>query len=78
MLHDIGKMAISDTILQKPDVLSEEECVIMKTHPEKAYQILSQIDLGEEIPSAVYQVVAEIFAFVYHLNTRYQEENKTP
>lgn len=44
LLHDIGKMAIPDAILQKPDVLSEAELAIMQTHPEKAYQILSHID----------------------------------
>lgn len=31
-LHDIGKVGISDTILLKPDRLTEEECEIMKTH----------------------------------------------
>jgi HD-GYP domain-containing protein (c-di-GMP phosphodiesterase class II) len=44
LIHDIGKMAIPDSILQKPDDLSEEELAIMRTHPEKAFQILSQID----------------------------------
>lgn len=44
LLHDIGKMAIPDAILQKPDVLSYAEQEIMKTHPEKAYKLLSQID----------------------------------
>jgi putative nucleotidyltransferase with HDIG domain len=44
LLHDIGKMGIPDSILQKPDKLSEAELLIMKTHPEKAYQLLSQID----------------------------------
>jgi len=44
LLHDIGKMAIPDAILQKPDKLSEIEQIIMQSHPEKAYQILSQID----------------------------------
>jgi putative nucleotidyltransferase with HDIG domain len=44
LLHDIGKMAIPDAILQKPDVLLPDEQEIMKTHPEKAYQILSHID----------------------------------
>jgi HD-GYP domain-containing protein (c-di-GMP phosphodiesterase class II) len=44
LMHDIGKMAIPDTILQKPDALTAEEQAIMRTHPEKAYQILSQID----------------------------------
>jgi len=44
LLHDIGKMAIPDSILQKPGPLTETEWAIMQSHPEKAYQILSQID----------------------------------
>jgi putative nucleotidyltransferase with HDIG domain len=44
LLHDIGKMAIPDAILQKPGPLDGFELAIMQTHPEKAYQILSQID----------------------------------
>jgi putative nucleotidyltransferase with HDIG domain len=44
LIHDIGKMGIPDAILQKPDVLSDTEQKIMQTHPEKARQILSQID----------------------------------
>ncbi|MBF0376947.1 MAG: HD domain-containing protein [Desulfamplus sp.] len=35
MLHDVGKVAISDVILKKPAKLSDEEFKIMKTH---AYQ----------------------------------------
>lgn len=44
LMHDIGKMGIPDAILQKTDVLSDTEQKIMQTHPEKARQILSQID----------------------------------
>jgi putative nucleotidyltransferase with HDIG domain len=44
LLHDIGKMAIPDAILQKQGDLSDEEKEIMHTHPEKAYRILSHID----------------------------------
>ncbi len=32
MLHDIGKVAVSDIILQKPDSLSREESAAMKLH----------------------------------------------
>jgi len=31
-LHDVGKIAISDLILNKPDKLTDEEYMIMKTH----------------------------------------------
>ena len=44
LLHDIGKMAIPDSILQKSDALSDVEKSIMRTHPEKAHEILSRID----------------------------------
>ena len=44
LLHDIGKMGIPDSILQKPASLTETEWAIMQTHPEKAYRVLSQID----------------------------------
>jgi response regulator RpfG family c-di-GMP phosphodiesterase len=44
LLHDIGKMAIPDAILQKAGPLTAEELAIMQTHPEKADQIISQID----------------------------------
>lgn len=44
LMHDIGKMAIPDSILQKNGPLTPEELALMRTHPEKADQIISQID----------------------------------
>ena len=34
MLHDVGKVAVPDTILQKPAQLTDEEFDIIKSHPE--------------------------------------------
>lgn len=39
MLHDIGKIGVSDRILNKPGKLDEEEWSIMKKHPEIGYRI---------------------------------------
>ncbi len=39
-LHDIGKIAVSDTILNKPGRLTEEEFAIMKGHTLAGQQIL--------------------------------------
>ena len=41
-LHDIGKIAIPDKILQKPGKLTEEEFEIMKTHSAKGGEIIKE------------------------------------
>ncbi len=43
LLHDIGKMAIPDIILHKPAALSAEELILMRHHPQIAYDMLSHI-----------------------------------
>lgn len=42
-LHDIGKMAIPDRILQKPGPLDDEELAIMKQHPDLALKLITGI-----------------------------------
>jgi len=42
-LHDIGKIAIPDAILLKPDRLSAEETVVMQTHVRVGYELVSRI-----------------------------------
>lgn len=43
LLHDMGKMAIPDEILQKPGPLDEEEWKKMRQHPVYAFDMLSNI-----------------------------------
>ncbi|MBN2848338.1 MAG: HD domain-containing protein [Coriobacteriia bacterium] len=43
LLHDIGKMAVPDRILHKPGPLDEDEWVVMRKHPEFAYELLRGI-----------------------------------
>ena len=53
LLHDIGKMAVPDRILLKPDAFTSEEMDIMKQHPSFALQMLSPIQylkLALDIP----------------------------
>lgn len=44
LLHDIGKIAIPDSILQKPDVLTADERKIMEFHTEYAYEWLKDVE----------------------------------
>ena len=43
LLHDIGKMAVPDSILLKNGSLTEDEWDVMKTHPVKAKKLLEDI-----------------------------------
>jgi putative nucleotidyltransferase with HDIG domain len=44
LLHDIGKIGISDNILLKPGQLDDSEWIEMRKHPQVGYAILSEID----------------------------------
>ncbi|MDP2283082.1 MAG: HD-GYP domain-containing protein [Pseudohongiella sp.] len=41
LLHDVGKMAVPDLILNKPGALTDSEFVIIKSHPVKGAEILT-------------------------------------
>jgi putative two-component system response regulator len=43
-LHDIGKVAVSDVILQKPGKLTPEEFETMKTHTTAGHSLLADVD----------------------------------
>jgi HD-GYP domain-containing protein (c-di-GMP phosphodiesterase class II) len=43
LLHDIGKIGISDLVLQKPGKLTEQEFAIVKQHPEIGRRILEGV-----------------------------------
>ena len=44
LLHDIGKLGVPDGVLHKPGPLSEAEWVVMRQHPQQAYDMLLPID----------------------------------
>jgi putative nucleotidyltransferase with HDIG domain len=48
LLHDVGKVAVPDSILWKPEPLTPEERSLMERHPLVGWEILREIDfLGE-------------------------------
>ncbi len=51
--------------------LAKKHGVPIKEDPELV-QILSRLDIDEQIPAELYRAVAEILSFVYSLNERYR------
>jgi len=43
LLHDIGKIAMPDTLMCKPGPLSEEEIGTIRTHPEIGFEVVSTV-----------------------------------
>lgn len=46
VLHDIGKIAVSDSILKKPEKLTDEEFEAVKTHTTRGCDILAEMPEG--------------------------------
>ncbi len=48
-LHDVGKIEVPDALLNKPGKLTDEEFAIMKSHPQKGYEILKNVKIQEDL-----------------------------
>ncbi len=47
LLHDVGKIGVSDSILLKPGKLTDDEWKLMRLHPEIGYKMLRQVKFLE-------------------------------
>jgi HD-GYP domain-containing protein (c-di-GMP phosphodiesterase class II) len=43
LLHDIGKLSVPDSILQKPGPLDDDEFDVVKLHPERGRELLNEL-----------------------------------
>jgi HD-GYP domain-containing protein (c-di-GMP phosphodiesterase class II) len=55
LLHDIGKIGVSDSVLRKPDRLTDEEYSHIQTHVQVGHRILVDLKkLGEVLPAVLH------------------------
>jgi flagellar biosynthesis protein len=64
-----GRGVIAEKIIE----LAKKHKVPVKEDPALA-QILSRLDIDEQIPPELYKAIAEILAFVYSVNERYRDQ----
>ncbi len=55
MLHDIGKVNMTDELLRREGVYSDKEMELMRTHSQLGYDLLCKLELPERVPEIVLQ-----------------------
>ena len=66
-----GKGHIAEKII----ATAEEAGIHIQEDPDLV-ELLAKVPLGDEIPVELYQTVAEVLAFVYKINQKYQDGSK--
>ena len=51
LLHDIGKLSVPDSILQKPGALDDDEFDVVKLHPERGRELLNELGGFDDVVS---------------------------
>jgi putative nucleotidyltransferase with HDIG domain len=53
LLHDIGKIAVPDSVLLKAGALTQAEWLVMKNHPEEGARIVERLGYLDELVPAI-------------------------
>lgn len=64
-----GKGKVADKIIE----LAKKHDIPIKDDPD-LIEVLSSLEINEEIPSEIYAAVAELLAFVYSINSKRPEK----
>lgn len=70
LLHDIGKLGVPNTILDKPNKLTSAEWKLMKEHPRYSEEILSQVSVFKPIAQIAGRHHERIDGSGYHRGIR--------
>ena len=57
-------------VAEKILAIAEEQNIPIKKDKD-LMELLEKIDVGQEIPESLYKIIAELLAWVYHLNKEY-------
>ena len=49
LLHDVGKISIPDAVLNKTSSLTDEEYALMKSHAQRGYEVLKDIEIDPDL-----------------------------
>jgi excisionase family DNA binding protein len=55
LLHDVGKLGVSENILRKPGRLTDQEYFVVKKHPEIGEKILGKVELLQPLAPGIRQ-----------------------
>ena len=66
-----GQGWVADKII----AMAQEQNIPIKKDKD-LMELLEKIDVGQEIPEALYKVVAELLAWVYNMNKEYPENQQ--
>jgi flagellar biosynthesis protein len=66
----VGQGAVAEEIIRRA-----REAGVPVTEDPRLAAVLSQIDVGRVIPPELYQVIAEVLAYVYRLDERVSKRN---
>ena len=70
LLHDIGKLGVSNLILDKPGTLNDAEWAVMQRHPEWTEQILKRVSRFDELASVAAAHHEKLDGSGYHRGLR--------
>jgi putative nucleotidyltransferase with HDIG domain len=54
LLHDVGKLAVPNEILQKPGALTDDEFDVIKRHPEVGEELVRQLGFSSQVARLVH------------------------
>jgi putative nucleotidyltransferase with HDIG domain len=53
LLHDVGKLAVPNEILQKPSALTDDEFDVIKRHPERGSELVRELGFSAQVARLV-------------------------